>query len=115
MIGTAFWALRSRRRSSAHILGAALISGGGFSNLMDRVTQGGNVTDFLNIGVGPLRTGIFNCADVALMLELAILICSDSIATRLRTLFRLPTVPTAKWKYADPCRHIGTESVSRGH
>ena len=55
---------------------------------MDRVTQGGNVTDFLNIGVGPLRTGIFNCADVALMLELAILICIDSIATRLRSLLR---------------------------
>jgi signal peptidase II len=88
VIGTAFLALRSRRRSSAHILGAALISGGGFSNLIDRVTQGGNVTDFLNIGVGPLRTGIFNCADVALMLGLAILIFSDSIATRLRSLLR---------------------------
>jgi signal peptidase II len=24
------------------------------------------VTDFLNLGIGPLRTGIFNVADVAL-------------------------------------------------
>lgn len=51
--------------------------------MIDRVTQDGNVTDFLNIGVGPIRTGIFNCADMALMLGVAILILSDSVATRL--------------------------------
>lgn len=85
--GTSIWALRSRRLSSAQILGAALLSGGGFSNLIDRATQDGSVTDFLNVGVGPMRTGIFNCADVALMLGLAILIFGDSAATRLRRSF----------------------------
>jgi len=35
--------------------------------LIDRVARDGLVRDFLNVGVGPLRTGIFNLADVALM------------------------------------------------
>lgn len=51
-------------RSTAIAL--ALIAGGGLSNLIDRVAYGGYVIDFLNIGLGSLRTGIFNVADVAL-------------------------------------------------
>jgi signal peptidase II len=42
-----------------------LILGGGIGNLIDRSTQQGLVTDFLNVGIGPLRTGIFNVADMA--------------------------------------------------
>ncbi len=45
----------------------SLIAGGGFSNLIDRIAYGGYVIDFLNIGLGGLRTGIFNIADVAIM------------------------------------------------
>jgi signal peptidase II len=30
--------------------------------------------DFLNVGIGPLRTGIFNVADMAIMLGVALLI-----------------------------------------
>jgi len=42
-----------------------LILAGGIGNLIDRVWQNGLVTDFLNVGIGPLRTGIFNVADMA--------------------------------------------------
>jgi signal peptidase II len=45
----------------------ALILGGGIGNLIDRVRNYGLVTDFLNVGIGPLRTGIFNVADMAIM------------------------------------------------
>jgi signal peptidase II len=45
----------------------SLIAGGGLSNLIDRIAHGGYVIDFLNIGLGGLRTGIFNIADVAIM------------------------------------------------
>jgi len=45
----------------------SLIAGGGLSNLIDRMAYGGYVIDFLNIGLGSLRTGIFNIADVAIM------------------------------------------------
>jgi signal peptidase II len=42
------------------------ILAGGLGNLIDRVTNHGQVTDFLNLGIGSLRTGIFNVADVAI-------------------------------------------------
>jgi signal peptidase II len=41
------------------------ILAGGIGNLIDRVFSNGLVTDFLTIGIGPLRTGIFNAADIA--------------------------------------------------
>lgn len=44
----------------------ALLLAGGIGNLIDRVTLNGLVTDFLNLGIGPVRTGIFNVADVAI-------------------------------------------------
>lgn len=43
-----------------------LMFAGGASNWIDRIAHG-TVVDFLNVGLGPLRTGIFNVADVALM------------------------------------------------
>jgi signal peptidase II len=42
-----------------------LLLAGGIGNLIDRVVQGGVVTDFLNLGIGPVRTGVFNVADIA--------------------------------------------------
>ena len=44
-----------------------LLAGGGLGNWIDRVLHGGLVTDFVSLGVGPLRTGIFNVADVAIV------------------------------------------------
>jgi signal peptidase II len=46
----------------------AFILAGGIGNLIDRVGNGGFVTDFINIGIGPLRTGVFNVADMAITL-----------------------------------------------
>ncbi len=48
-----------------HFAAWSLILAGGIGNLIDRVSQHGLVTDFLNIGIGQLRTGIFNVADMA--------------------------------------------------
>ena len=50
-------------RLSTAIL-AILVLGGGLSNLVDRLVNDGRVIDFLNIGLGGFRTGIFNLADV---------------------------------------------------
>lgn len=52
----------------------ALLLAGGIGNLLDRVFHGGLVIDFLNMGIGPLRTGIFNVADMAIMAGFALLI-----------------------------------------
>jgi len=64
-------AFKLRRRSTAFI-GAILFLAGGASNLIDRITRG-TVVDFVNVGVGSLRTGIFNVADVALMVGVALI------------------------------------------
>ena len=55
----------------------ALIVGGGVSNLIDRVRYGGYVVDFLNVGIGSLRTGIFNVADMAIMAGVVLWLFSD--------------------------------------
>lgn len=68
-------ALYAVLRSQSHALSTlalALMIAGGTSNLIDRYVNDGYVVDFINIGLGPLRTGIFNVADVALMAGLAI-------------------------------------------
>ena len=52
----------------------ALIAGGGIGNLIDRIMYDGYVIDFLNIGVGGLRTAVFNVADVAVFLGAVILV-----------------------------------------
>lgn len=44
----------------------ALLLAGGIGNLIDRIFNDGRVIDFLNLGIGPVRTGIFNVADVAI-------------------------------------------------
>jgi signal peptidase II len=56
-----------RRWNAVAALGLALFLAGGASNWYDRVARG-SVVDFLNVGLGPVRTGIFNAADVAIML-----------------------------------------------
>jgi signal peptidase II len=55
----------------------ALIVGGGVSNLIDRLRYGGYVVDFLNVGIGPVRTGIFNVADMAIMVGVVLWAFSD--------------------------------------
>jgi signal peptidase II len=55
------------------LLGVALFVAGGASNLLDRITYG-KVIDFMNVGLGPIRTGIFNVADMAIMLGAAIVV-----------------------------------------
>jgi signal peptidase II len=56
-----------RKYSGPAELGLVLFIAGGSSNWIDRVLRG-SVVDFLNMGIGPVRTGIFNVADVAIML-----------------------------------------------
>jgi signal peptidase II len=51
-----------------------LILAGGIGNLIDRVWNHGLVRDFINIGIGPVRTGIFNLADIAVTVGAAALL-----------------------------------------
>lgn len=52
----------------------AMISSGGIGNLIDRIFRPNHgVVDFLNMGFGNIRTGIFNIADMAIMLGVILL------------------------------------------
>jgi len=62
-------------------LGLALFVAGGASNWIDRVARG-SVVDFLNIGVGSVRTGVFNVADVAIMLGAGVLVLAGVFKKR---------------------------------
>jgi signal peptidase II len=59
------------RASGAEAVGLALVCSGGVSNLIDRLAHG-TVIDFLNVGLGPVRTGIFNVADMAVLAGIAV-------------------------------------------
>jgi signal peptidase II len=63
-------ALRSRLTGWS-LLAAILFISGGASNWLDRATRG-NVVDFMNLGIGPVRTGIFNAADVSILAGAAV-------------------------------------------
>jgi signal peptidase II len=60
----------------------ALIASGGVGNLWDRFARGGSVVDFLNLGVGPVRTGILNIADLAIVAGAVFLALSDRTSAR---------------------------------
>jgi signal peptidase II len=51
----------------------SLVLAGGAGNLWDRIAEDGHVTDFMNLGIGPLRTGIFNVADIAIVAGVVLL------------------------------------------
>lgn len=55
------------------VIGLCFIVGGGIGNIFDRYLYG-SVTDFLHIDLGLLRTGVFNMADVSVMIGTAIVI-----------------------------------------
>jgi signal peptidase II len=65
-----------RAKHLPEIVGWSLVIGGGGSNLLDRVLRDGRVIDFLRVGVGDLRTGIFNVADFAIITGLVFLFAS---------------------------------------
>jgi signal peptidase II len=61
------WALLGKRLQWRERIAITAIGAGGLGNLIDRIRFDGVVTDFLNLGIGSLRTGIFNVADAILM------------------------------------------------
>ena len=69
-----FW---NRQASWQLFVSFLCILAGALGNLIDRIANDGLVTDFMNVGVGPIRTGVFNVADMAVMFGcIAIVLCS---------------------------------------
>ncbi len=66
--------LRVHQISTSLLLGLGLFAGGGVGNWLDRLFRDGAVTDFVSLGIGPVRTGIFNFADLAVISGVALML-----------------------------------------
>jgi len=64
------------------LLGFAFVMGGGIGNIYDRLMYG-SVTDFLHIDFGIFQTGIFNMADVSIMMGVLIVLLDSIVSGRI--------------------------------
>jgi len=74
LAGTVATMLILRSPNPGGIAGGSLLVAGGVGNLIDRMVNHGGVIDFMNIGFGRLRSGIFNVADMAIMAGAGVLL-----------------------------------------
>ena len=61
------------RAKTIEAIAFSFIIGGGVSNIFDRIAYG-RVVDFMNMGIGDFRTGIFNLADMAILFGMVVLL-----------------------------------------
>jgi signal peptidase II len=85
VVGMTVYAVAATTISWPVVAGLGFIVGGGAGNLWDRLFSGGSVVDFMNIGVGPIRTGVFNMADLAIMLGCILILIDGARRHRKRT------------------------------
>ena len=72
-----YYIITNKNLDKASVIGFSCIVGGGIANVYDRVLYG-SVTDFFHIDLGGVfRTGIFNVADMSVMLGLGLLLYSS--------------------------------------
>jgi signal peptidase II len=71
-ITTLIFALKAHDLRLMQLVGLLLIASGGMGNLIDRLFNNGAAIDFMNLGIGSLRTGIFNVADVFIIAGIAV-------------------------------------------
>jgi signal peptidase II len=76
-----YFILSKATLSRLTIVGAAFVIGGGIGNLYDRIMFG-SVTDFLHIDFILFQTGIFNLADVSIMIGMGMIIVAAYINKR---------------------------------
>lgn len=80
LLGMMLYVLFGRAVGMVQAIGLSFVLGGGLSNLYDRLLYG-RVVDFMNMGIGELRTGIFNVADIAIVIGIGIFLWGSSKST----------------------------------
>ncbi len=76
ILGALIWILNKKDVEWILIFAFSFIIGGGIGNILDRIVYG-SVTDFLHINLGIIKTGIFNLADVSVMVGMGILLIEN--------------------------------------
>jgi signal peptidase II len=74
LVGLVIVLLVAKQMPSLSVTAWSLVLSGGIGNLIDRLFHDGRVIDFMNIGIGSLRTGIFNVADVCITIGVSLLV-----------------------------------------
>lgn len=67
LVAACWYLIATKHLSIINTVMFAFIISGGLGNMIDRLFMADGVTDFMNMGIGPVRTGIFNMADVFIM------------------------------------------------
>ena len=68
LVALTYYVFMSVELHSPDVIAIALLLSGGIGNMIDRVANNGIVVDFMVMEVwGPIRTGVFNVADLAVM------------------------------------------------
>jgi len=73
IVAMSIYLFRSSSLMRIEVWAFSLAIAGGIGNLIDRLTFG-FVRDFMNVGIGPVRTGIFNVADMAISAAACLLV-----------------------------------------
>ena len=66
------------------IIGVAIAIGGAFGNILDRILYG-SVTDFIQLHFGTYTSGIFNIADISVVIGLVLVIIDLSLNFKKKT------------------------------
>ena len=82
LFGLLIYIVLAKPMDKLSLAALSLVFAGGFSNFIDRAMNEGAVVDFLNMGVGGVRTGIFNVADVYIMIGAGLIIAGQFLLER---------------------------------
>jgi signal peptidase II len=75
---TLVFALRANSVNLWQLTGLSMTAAGGLGNLLDRLFNQGMVIDFVSFGIGNLRTGIMNLADIAIVAGVALFVLTGT-------------------------------------
>ncbi|KAB7895836.1 signal peptidase II [Rouxiella sp. S1S-2] len=67
LLALLLYTLFNKRADAITVASLTMVFSGGISNLLDRIVYGGYVVDFMNVSAGSLHTGVFNVADMVLL------------------------------------------------
>jgi len=73
IVGGIFYLTIKSNVSKAAVISFCFVIGGGIGNIFDRIAYG-SVTDFLYLKWGALHTGVFNLADISIMMGTGIIL-----------------------------------------
>jgi signal peptidase II len=84
VLGAAMFGLLVKTRMPRLVVvGTSFLIGGGLGNLFDRLRYG-SVTDFLHIDFGIFQTGVFNLADVSIMIGISLILLQVYVLNNLQ-------------------------------